>query len=63
MGDGEQDVTQCLVACPTCEGTGQQLPADRRTCVMCDGSGLVTADAAKEIVESDEREVEPKGDG
>jgi hypothetical protein len=51
------------VACPTCEGTGQQLPADGRTCVMCDGSGLVTADAAKTIVESEEMEVDPPGDG
>jgi DnaJ-class molecular chaperone len=67
MGDDEKDETRdnptCLVACPTCEGTGQQLPADGRPCVMCDGSGLVTADAAKTIVESEEMEVDPPGDG
>jgi DnaJ-class molecular chaperone len=66
MSDGDRDPGPCpdsLVACPTCEGTGQQLPADGRPCVMCAGSGLVTADAAETIVESEEMEVDPPGDG
>jgi hypothetical protein len=30
---------------------------------VCDGSGLVRADAAESIVESEEMEVDPRDDG
>jgi DnaJ-class molecular chaperone len=63
MSDGDEDATEGLVACPTCEGTGQQLPATGRPCVTCAGRGLVTAAAAKTIVESEELEIQPGGDG
>ena len=63
MSDGDEDETVRLVACPSCEGTGQQLPADGRPCVMCSGSGLIRADAAEDIDRSGEMEVEPPGEG
>ena len=73
MGDGDEDTTRGQesgprgtpldwVACPTCEGTGQQLPADGRTCPVCAGTGLVTAEVAETILESEVMEVRPKDD-
>ena len=68
MSDGGMDeagVPGDMVACPTCEGTGRQLPPtpNARPCVVCAGSGLVRADVAESIAESEVMEVEPKGEG
>jgi DnaJ-class molecular chaperone len=66
MGDGDEDgrdVPTNWVACPTCDGDGRTGPTDGRPCVTCAGSGLVTADVAKTIAESEELEVDPPGDG
>jgi hypothetical protein len=63
VGDDAKGDAECLVACPTCERTGQQLPAAGRPCVACAGRGLVTAAAAETIADSQEMEVDPPGDG